>query len=145
MPRQLPADTHGFVNRTDELNQLNAVMVADHGGPLVVSVYVITGTAGAGKTSLALRWAHEVRNRFPDGQLYVNLRGYDPGEPVTAQQVLHGFLTALGVRPRAIPHNLDDAAGLYRSLLAERRMLVLLDNAASVSQSARYCPVPPAA
>ncbi|OPF74246.1 hypothetical protein VT50_0226965 [Streptomyces antioxidans] len=109
-------------------------MVADHGGPLVVSVYVITGTAGAGKTSLALRWAHAVRDRFPDGQLYVNLRGYDPGEPVTAQQVLHGFLAALGVRPRTIPHNLDDAAGLYRSLLAERRMLVVLDNAATVSQ-----------
>ncbi|MEU9962674.1 ATP-binding protein [Streptomyces malaysiensis] len=118
----------------DELDQLNAVMVADRGGSLVVSVYVITGTAGAGKTSLALRWAHQVRERFPDGQLYVNLRGYDPREPITAQQVLHGFLTALGVRPDAIPHNLDDAAGLYRSLLAERRMLVVLDNAATVSQ-----------
>lgn len=134
VPRQLPADVHGFINRTDELDQLNAVMVADHGGTLVFSVYVITGTAGAGKTSLALRWAHLVRDRFPDGQLYANLRGYDPGEPVTAQQVLHGFLAALGVRPRAIPHNLDDAAGLYRSLLAGRRMLVVLDNAATVSQ-----------
>ena len=134
VPRQLPADVHGFVNRTDELRQLNAVMAADHGGPLVVSVYVIAGTAGAGKTSLALRWAHQVRDRFPDGQLYVNLRGYDPGEPVTAQQVLQGFLAALGVHPRAIPQNLDDAAGLYRSLLAERRTLVVLDNAAAAGQ-----------
>ncbi|MEV0039175.1 tetratricopeptide repeat protein, partial [Streptomyces sp. NPDC050804] len=104
-PRQLPADIRGFVNRTHELDELNAVLADDEGHPLVISVYVIAGTAGAGKTSLALRWAHQVQGRFPDGQLYVNLRGYDPGEPVTAQEALHRFLGALGVRPPSVPQD----------------------------------------
>jgi tetratricopeptide (TPR) repeat protein len=133
-PQQLPADVRGFVNRTVELDQLNAVLIGEGGDPLVVSVYVIAGTAGAGKTSLALRWAHRVRDRFPDGQLYVNLRGYDPGQPVTAQEVLHRFLVALGVRANSVPRDLDSASALYRSLLANRRVLVVLDNAATVSQ-----------
>lgn len=133
-PRQLPADISAFVNRTDELGQLNAVLTGPGGSQLVLSVYVIAGTAGAGKTSLALHWAHQVKDRFPDGQLYVNLRGYDPGEPVPAQQALRGFLRALGVSADDVPQDLDDAAGLYRSLLAERRMLILLDNAATVRQ-----------
>ena len=100
----------------------------------MVSVYVIAGTAGAGKTSLALRWSHQVAARFPDGQLYVNLRGYDPGEPVTPHEALHRFLTALGVEARAVPQDPDAAAALFRSLLADRRMLILLDNAATVGQ-----------
>ncbi|WP_264349577.1 ATP-binding protein [Streptomyces milbemycinicus] len=133
-PRQLPADVRGFVNRTDELGELNAVLTSEDGGPLVVSVYVIAGTAGAGKTSLALRWAHQVRERFPDGQLYANLRGYDPGEPVAARDALHRFLTSLGVPADAVPQDLDAAAALYRSLLADRRVLVVLDNAATLSQ-----------
>nr|WP_189786186.1 tetratricopeptide repeat protein [Streptomyces capitiformicae] len=133
-PRQLPADVRGFVNRTEELHQLNAVLTGESDDPLVVSVYVIAGTAGAGKTSLALRWAHQVRDRFPDGQLYVNLRGYDPGRPVTAQEALHRFLTSLGVRAQSVPQDLDAAAALYRSLLADRRILVVLDNAATVAQ-----------
>ncbi|MEV7682698.1 tetratricopeptide repeat protein [Streptomyces sp. NPDC088341] len=133
-PRQLPADIRGFVNRSHELDELNAVLADDEGHPLVISVYVIAGTAGAGKTSLALRWAHQVQGRFPDGQLYVNLRGYDPGEPVTAQEALHRFLGALGVRPPSVPQDPDSAAALYRSLLADRRMLIVLDNAATVGQ-----------
>ncbi|GAB2954323.1 tetratricopeptide repeat protein [Streptomyces pseudoechinosporeus] len=133
-PRQLPANVRGFVNRTDELDQLNAVLTGDGDDPLVVSVYVIAGTAGAGKTSLALRWAHQVQGRFPDGQLYVNLRGYDPGQPVTAQEALHRFLAALGVGAPSVPRDLDAAAALYRSLLADRRVLVVLDNAATVGQ-----------
>ncbi|MYZ36614.1 tetratricopeptide repeat protein [Streptomyces sp. MnatMP-M17] len=133
-PRQLPADIRGFVNRTHELDELNAVLADEDGRPLVISVCVIAGTAGAGKTSLALRWAHQVQERFPDGQLYVNLRGYDPGEPVTAQDALHRFLGALGVRPGSVPRDPDSAAALYRSLLAGRRMLIVLDNAATVGQ-----------
>ncbi|MFI2210207.1 ATP-binding protein [Streptomyces sp. NPDC020141] len=113
---------------------MNAVLCDEDGTALVVSVWVIAGTAGAGKTSLALRWAHRVQERFPDGQLYVNLRGYDPGEPVTAEDALHRFLTALGVRPAAVPRDPDAAAALYRSLLADRRLLIVLDNAATAAQ-----------
>ncbi|MFC9652120.1 ATP-binding protein [Streptomyces sp. NPDC056937] len=133
-PRQLPADVTGFVNRTHELDELNAVLAGEDGSPLVISVCVIAGTAGAGKTSLALRWAHQVQDRFPDGQLYVNLRGYDPGEPVTPPEALHRFLGALGVRPRSVPQDVDAAAALYRSCLADRRMLIVLDNAATAGQ-----------
>ncbi|KIF76507.1 hypothetical protein QR77_26850 [Streptomyces sp. 150FB] len=133
-PRQLPADIQVFVNRTDELCQLNAVLPGRGGGRLVVCLCVIAGTAGAGKTSLALRWSHQVQDEFPDGQLYVNLRGYDPGEPVTARQALRGFLRALGASAADIPQDVDDAAALYRSLLADRRVLILLDNAATVGQ-----------
>lgn len=125
---------HGFVNRTDELGQLNAILTGRDGGEVVVSVHVVAGTAGAGKTSLVLRWAHQVKDRFPDGQLFVNLRGYDPREPVTAEQALRGFLRALGVASGDVPQDVDDAAGLYRSLLADRRMLIVLDNAAAVGQ-----------
>ncbi|WP_308344096.1 tetratricopeptide repeat protein [Streptomyces sp. MK37H] len=97
-------------------------------------VFMIAGTAGAGKTSLALHWAHNIQDRFPDGSLYVNLRGYDPGEPVSADEVLRQFLIALGTPPAAIPSSPESAAALYRSLLASRRMLLILDNAASTAQ-----------
>ncbi|MFG2227471.1 ATP-binding protein [Streptomyces sp. NPDC048644] len=133
-PRQLPGDVRGFVNRTEELERLNAALTGDGGEPLVVSICVIAGTAGAGKTSLALRWAHQVHEYFPDGQLYVNLRGYDPGTPVTAQETLYRFLSALDVHASAIPADGESAAALYRSLLAGRRMLIVLDNAATVGQ-----------
>lgn len=126
-PSQLPAVTRGFHNRIDELNRLSATLT-DSG------ITVVTGTAGAGKTSLALRWAHQVKDDYPDGQLYVNLRGYDPGEPVQAQEVLHRFLVALGTPVQAIPDDVDAASAHYRSLLADRRVLVLLDNAATVGQ-----------
>ncbi|MFE5123812.1 ATP-binding protein [Streptomyces sp. NPDC056669] len=125
---------HAFVNRTGELSQLDAILTSQSGDRLVVSIHVVAGTAGAGKTSLVLHWAHQVKDRFPDGQLFVNLRGYDPGEPVTADQALRRCLRALGVPADQIPQDVDDAAALYRSLLAERRILILLDNAATVSQ-----------
>ncbi|MFW5420900.1 tetratricopeptide repeat protein [Nocardiopsis sp. CNT-189] len=133
-PRQLPRGVRGFVNRAAELDRLNAIVTGADGGQHLIDVCVIAGTAGAGKTSLAVRWAHQVQDRFPDGQLYINLRGYDPGEPVTASQALRRFLTALGVEAGSVPEDLDEAAALYRSLLAGRRILVLLDNAASAAQ-----------
>ncbi|MFC8825858.1 ATP-binding protein [Streptomyces sp. NPDC057137] len=122
-----------FVNRTAELGQLDATLSGDRDRS-VVPVFVIAGTAGAGKTSLALRWAHRVRDHYPDGHLYVNLRGYDPGEPLTARDVLPRFLIALGLPAAAVPTDTDAAAALYRSVLADRRILILLDNAATVAQ-----------
>ncbi|MDH6135942.1 tetratricopeptide (TPR) repeat protein [Kitasatospora sp. MAA4] len=134
-PRQLPGDVGSFVNRHNEIQALDAVLGSERGGDSGANgVYVITGTAGVGKTSLALHWAHGVRDRFPGGQLYVNLRGYDPGEPVTAEQALDHFLRALGVTPSSIPARLEDRSALFRSLLADQRALVILDNAATVSQ-----------
>ncbi|NIY66094.1 ATP-binding protein [Streptomyces malaysiensis] len=139
-PRQLPGDIRGFVNRGEELGRLDALLADGEGETgglgeaLAVSVCVLAGTAGVGKTSLALRWAHRTLARFPDGQLYVNLRGYDPGAPITPQEALHRFLSTLGVPAGAIPADPEAGAALYRSLLAGRRMLVILDNAATVGQ-----------
>ena len=134
IPRQLPGDVRGFVNRSTELRRLNAVLTGDSDEPRVVSIHVITGMAGVGKTSLALHWAHQVWESFPGGQLYTNLRGYDPGFPVTPLEALNGFLMALQMPAGAIPTDVESAAALYRSLLAGRQMLVILDNAATVEQ-----------
>ncbi|MDX8033276.1 tetratricopeptide repeat protein [Lentzea sp. BCCO 10_0856] len=133
-PSQLPGGTSGFVNRLHELTRLNEVLEHADDEFLAVGVYVITGTAGVGKTSLALHWAHSVRRHFADGQLYVNLRGYDPGAPVTAEQALHQFLRALGVPADGIPVALEDRSAMFRSLLADRRVLIILDNAANPGQ-----------
>ncbi|MGH8921280.1 MAG: NB-ARC domain-containing protein, partial [Actinomycetes bacterium] len=100
---------------------------------------------GVGKTALALRWAHRVRGDFPDGQLYVNLRGYDPGQPLSADDVLAGFLRALGLAGHDIPLEVDERAAAYRSLLDGRRMLVVLDNAATVEQIRPLLPGTPSA
>ena len=128
-PAQLPADVAGFTGRTAELAALDALLDRPADVPAVV-VTAVAGTAGVGKTALAVRWAHRVADRFPDAQLYVNLRGFDPGgramSPVTA---VRGFLDALGVPAERIPTGLDAQAALYRSLLAGKRILVVLDNA----------------
>ncbi|MEB3367293.1 ATP-binding protein [Saccharopolyspora mangrovi] len=129
VPRQLPADARGFVNRREELRRLDVIVDDESGAPCV-----LVGTAGVGKTSLAVHWAHRMAHRFPDGQLYVNLHGYDPGPPVTPAAVLDRFLRTLGVAPEAIPPDVESRAALHRSLLADRRMLIVLDNAATVSQ-----------
>lgn len=134
IPAQLPADVRGFVNRAADFRQLDIVFGQDFGHPGSASVCVIAGTAGVGKTSLAVRWGHHNRERFPDGQLYINLRGYDPGEPATAANALERFLIALGVPIAGVPAELDDRSALFRSLLAARRVLIVLDNAATVSQ-----------
>lgn len=131
VPRQLPADVRGFVNRFHDLARLDEV-VDDSAAP--GATIVVVGTAGVGKTSLAVHWAHRVRDRFPDGQLYVNLHGYDPGPPITPQEALGRFLHALSVPGAAVPADLESRGALFRSLLAGRRMLVVLDNAATVGQ-----------
>ncbi|WP_231978517.1 NB-ARC domain-containing protein [Streptomyces sp. TLI_053] len=102
--------------------------------PPAAQVLVVTGTAGVGKTSLALHWAHAVRERFPDGQLYANLRGYDPQEPISSAQVLERFLRALAVPAAAIPTDPEALESTYRSMVAGRRMLILLDNASRAAQ-----------
>ncbi|GAA2803427.1 ATP-binding protein [Saccharopolyspora taberi] len=133
-PRQLPGDVRGFVNRAQELERLDLIL-ADRGrGRNAIATCVVVGTAGVGKTSLAVHWAHQVADRFPDGQLYVNLHGYDPGAPITADQALERFLLAMGVPADAVPADLESRAALYRSRLAGRRVLVVLDNAATAGQ-----------
>lgn len=130
-PAQLPAAPRDFSGRTGELAELDAV-VADGTG--LVTISAIAGTAGVGKTALALRWAHLRRADFPDGQLYVDLRGVSTADPVAAAHALGEFLRALGVPAEHVPQDLESAAGLYRSLVADRRVLVLLDNAHNVDQ-----------
>ncbi|MFS8095737.1 tetratricopeptide repeat protein [Lentzea alba] len=97
--------------------------------PNTVTIAVVNGAAGIGKTALALTWAHRAKQHFPDGQLYVDLRGFGSQEPMTCSQALHGFLTSLGVAPEAVPTGPDAKAGLYRSLVHRRSLLVVLDNA----------------
>ncbi len=98
-------------------------------------ISAIGGTAGVGKTALALRWAHQVADRFPDGQLYVNLRGFDPAlPPMSAAEAIRLVLDALGVPAERVPASLDAQAGLYRSVLAGKKMLIVADNAADAGQ-----------
>jgi tetratricopeptide (TPR) repeat protein/transcriptional regulator with XRE-family HTH domain len=132
VPRQLPAPVPAFVGRGDQLAALSRVL-HDPGGTAVITA--IGGTAGVGKTALAVHWAHQVAAEFPDGQLFVNLRGFDPSAPPLAESdALRELLDALGVPADQLPQMLDAQLGLYRSLLAGKRMLVLLDNAHDVAQ-----------
>ena len=132
VPRELPAPVHHFTGRSAELAELSDL--AAGGGVRALVISAISGTAGVGKTALAVQWAHQLAGRFPDGQLYLNLRGYDLGEPVAAADALAGLLRALGVQGTDIPDGVEDRSRLYRSMLAGRRMLVLLDNARGSEQ-----------
>jgi len=131
MPRQLPAAVAGFAGRSAELEVLTGLAeqaVSRAGAAVVISA--IGGAAGVGKTALAVHFGHQVARRFPDGQLYADLRGFSPaGQPVPPARVIRGFLQALGVAPQAVPADADAQAGLYRSMMAGQRMLVVLDNA----------------
>lgn len=132
VPRQLPAEPPGFTGRAGDLAVLDELLLlGDRAGSAVVAV---SGTGGVGKTALALRWAHRAADRFPDGQLYVDLRGYSRDRPRPAEDALGALLRSLGVAPAAVPPGLDERAAAYRSLLAGRRMLVLLDNAHAAAQ-----------
>jgi DNA-binding SARP family transcriptional activator len=135
VPRQLPAAPRSFTGRRSELAMLSALVHGDLRKTSGVVIAALTGMAGIGKTALAVHWAHQVADRFPDGQLFVNLRGSGPsGMPVMPTDAVRGFLTALGVPPARIPHDTDAQAALYRSLLADRRMLIVLDNAQDAEQ-----------
>jgi DNA-binding SARP family transcriptional activator/tetratricopeptide (TPR) repeat protein len=143
VPRQLPAGAGFFAGREAELKELDALLGqarpddggdAGGGSGTAVVISAIGGMAGVGKTALAVHWARRVAGQFPDGQLYVNLRGYDPGPAVTPEEVTGWFLAALGVPAAQIPAGAAERAGLYRSVLAGRRVLIVLDNAADASQ-----------
>lgn len=131
VPRQLPASPDYFVGRRRELTRLTDVM-ARHG---TMAIAAVTGAGGLGKTWLALRWAHENLARYQDGQMYLNLRGFDPADrPVAPEEALPTLLEMLGVARAAMPVGLSAQIGLYRSLLSGRRMLVILDNAHDAAQ-----------
>ncbi len=133
VPRELPASDSGLVGRESELAALHGLLAVDDESPATV-IAIVSGMAGVGKTALALECARQVSDRFPDGQLFVNLRGYDPDEPVDPGDALAAFLRSLGVADTAIPANLDERAARFRSLVAQRRMLVLIDNARTAEQ-----------
>ncbi|MEU4448218.1 BTAD domain-containing putative transcriptional regulator [Actinosynnema sp. NPDC050801] len=128
-PAQLPREHRGFVGRELELSDLGASLTGHDS-----AIGLLVGPAGVGKTALALRWAHGVAADFPDGQLFVNLRGFDETEPLDPRTALVGFLRALGLADSQIAVDLEDQAAQYRSLLAGRRVLVFLDNARSAAQ-----------
>ncbi len=134
VPWQLPVDVAHFTGRVAELATLDALLAQDVARPAAMVIAVIAGTAGVGKTALVVRWGHRVRGHFPDGQLFVNLRGYDPGAPMAPEQALEEFLRALDVPAERIPAGLGERAALYRSLLDGRRLLIVLDNANAAEQ-----------
>jgi DNA-binding SARP family transcriptional activator/tetratricopeptide (TPR) repeat protein/DNA-binding XRE family transcriptional regulator len=170
LPAQLPADLAAFTGRTRYLRRLDALLPAyrerDAAGDAAVpgarpagkpasasyrgdsstavTIGAIVGTAGIGKTALAVRWAHRVRSRFDDGQLYVNLRGFAQGPPVRPIEALASFLRALGVAAEQVPLGEAEAASMYRSLLVGKRLLVILDNARGAEQVRPLLPGDPA-
>jgi len=142
-PRQLPADLVSFTGRDGALAALDRQRRPD-GAPPAAPVLVVSGMAGVGKTALVVRWAHRVAEDFPDGQLYVNLRGFDPVRPALGVgQTVLGFLDALGVPAVRVPAEQDTQLALYRSRLADRRMLIILDNASSAEQVRALLPGAP--
>lgn len=132
LPRQIPMAARHFSGRQRELLALSALLEDD---ARTVGLTVICGPAGIGKTTLAVYWAHQVSDRFPDGQLYVDLRGFDPATPsLAASEAIRGFLEAFDVPESRIPAGLDARAALYRSLLAKKRVLIMLDGAEDAEQ-----------
>ena len=145
-PRQLPAAVEQFTGRAAELAALMQILARQAAGeaPGTVVISAIGGTAGVGKTALAIRFAHQAAPAFPGGQLYANLRGFGPGgTPAAPAEAIGVFLEALGVPADQIPPSSEGQAGLYRSLLADRRMLIVLDNARDEQQVRPLLPASP--
>jgi DNA-binding SARP family transcriptional activator len=137
VPRELPAPVATFTGRADELATLCRWLdggAAEGSGAPTTVISAVSGTAGVGKTALAVLWAHQVRSRFPDGQLYVNLRGYDLDQPMTSGEALARLLAGLGVAGQDVPADLAERAGRYRTATAGLRLLIVLDNASSAEQ-----------
>ncbi len=133
VPRQLPPALRDFAGRGAQLAELDALLGTGE-RPAAMVISALDGTAGVGKTTLAVQWAHRVEHHFTDGTLFANLRGYGPSAPLAPSLVLTSFLHVLGVPEDRVPAELDAQVSLYRSLLAGRRVLVLLDNAGSAEQ-----------
>ncbi|MFI9387891.1 ATP-binding protein [Kutzneria sp. NPDC052558] len=134
-PRQLPAPPCGFTGRDTELAALTASLDATAGPSEAITITVVAGPGGIGKTSLVVRWAHQHADRFPDGQLFVDLCGFSPtSNPVEPLTALRGFLDAFGIDPAGISGGLAEHAARYRSHVADKRMLIVLDNAATADQ-----------
>lgn len=128
----LPAEVYGFAGRVSQLGELDALLPESGRGMRLVTV---SGSAGVGKTALVVHWAHRVAHEFPGGQLYVDLRGFDPAaSPMRPADAVRGFLNAMDVPPHQVPADPGEQAALYRALLAQRRMLVVLDNARDAAQ-----------
>ncbi|HXW44649.1 MAG TPA: BTAD domain-containing putative transcriptional regulator [Streptosporangiaceae bacterium] len=143
VPRQLPVGVRHFAGRECELAQLNGLLKRAAARDAVV-IAAIGGSGGVGKTTLAVHWAHTVADQFPDGQLHVNLRGYDPGgTPVSPAEAVREFLAALGVPATQLPNAPEAQVTLYQSLLAGRRILILLDNARDAAQVRPLLPTAP--
>ncbi|MCS7481045.1 tetratricopeptide repeat protein [Umezawaea endophytica] len=131
VPRQLPLQSKDFTGRASHVEALNSLLL----GPGMSPPVLLTGSAGVGKTTLAVHWAHSSGESFPDGLLYADLHGFTPDQVETASiQVLKRFLKALGTRPEFLPDDLDGCAAAYRTLLADRKVLVVLDNVGSAAQ-----------
>jgi DNA-binding SARP family transcriptional activator/tetratricopeptide (TPR) repeat protein len=139
VPRELPGDVAAFTGRSAELAELDRILLRqpnhpDDAKPTAAVISALSGTAGVGKTALAVHWAHHVTGSFPDGQLYVNLRGYDADQPMPSTNALAAFLRSLGVPGQDIPPLETERAARYRSLLVGMRMLIVLDNASTDEQ-----------
>src|SRR5580704_6660889 len=144
VPRQLPPAVRHFVGRAREQERLFAMLDETLDGRSAVAISAVGGTPGVGKTALAVHWAHRVADRFPDGQLYVDLRGFGPSDtPVEPNEAIGGFLEGLGVPAKQIPASLTSRVALYRTLLSGKRMLVLLDNARESGQVKELLPGDP--
>lgn len=144
VPRQLPAASRHFTGRTAELNALSSLLEPEPKKTRCVAIAALTGMAGIGKTALAVYWAHQVADRFPDGQLFVDLRGFGPsGAAVAPGEAISGLLTALGVSAALIPVEMAGRGALLRSQLAGRRMLIVLDNAQDSQQVRALLPGAP--
>ncbi|MFF8715110.1 BTAD domain-containing putative transcriptional regulator [Streptomyces sp. NPDC015184] len=141
VPFELPPDIPGFTGREGELAALDMLMARSPAASQAPTVGLVTGVAGVGKSGLVLRWAHRAADDYPDGRLFADLRGYDERhEPASAADVLGRFLRSLGVPGQQIPEALEERVALYRSLLAERRVLIVLDNARTHAQVAPLLP-----
>lgn len=132
VPWQLPPDVRGFTGRKTELARLDELLAKDDS--FAATMALVSGTAGVGKTALVVHWAHRVRAHFPDGLLYVDLRGFDPEQPLDPAQVLATFLRSLGMARDQLPSDLSERTALFRDTLDRKRILVFLDNAASEEQ-----------